>query len=56
VVGLFIDYKKAFDNIQRQTLFNILKSIHIVKGNSGHLHTKQSIDQIQQQTSKTGRN
>ena len=26
---LFIDYKKAFDNIQRQILFNILKSRHI---------------------------
>jgi len=26
---LFIDYKKAFDNIQRQSLFNILKSRHI---------------------------
>ena len=26
---LFIDYEKAFDNIQRQILFNILKSIHI---------------------------
>ena len=26
---LFIDYEKAFDNIQRQILFNILKSTHI---------------------------
>jgi len=26
---LFIDYDKAFDNIQRQILFNILKSRHI---------------------------
>ena len=26
---LFIDYEKAFDNIQRQILFNILKSSHI---------------------------
>ena len=26
---LFIDYEKAFDNIQRQILFNILKSRHI---------------------------
>jgi hypothetical protein len=26
---LFIDYKKAFDNIQRQILFNILKSGYI---------------------------
>jgi hypothetical protein len=26
---LFIDYEKAFDNIQRQVLFNILKSGHI---------------------------
>jgi len=26
---LFIDYKKAFDNIQRQIIFNILKSRQI---------------------------
>ena len=26
---LFIDYEKTFDNIQRQILFNILKSTHI---------------------------
>jgi hypothetical protein len=26
---LFIDYIKAFDNKQRQALFNTLKSIHI---------------------------
>ena len=26
---LFIDYEKAFDNMQRQILFNILKSRHI---------------------------
>jgi hypothetical protein len=26
---LFTDYEKAFDNILRQTLFNILKSRHI---------------------------
>jgi len=26
---LFIDYEKAFDNIQRQISFNILKSRHI---------------------------
>jgi len=26
---LFIDYEKAFDNIQRQILFNILKSTQI---------------------------
>jgi len=26
---LFIDYEKAVDNIQRQILFNILKSRHI---------------------------
>ena len=26
---LLIDYEKAFDNIQRQILFNILKSRHI---------------------------
>jgi len=26
---LFIDYEKAFDNIQRQILFNSLKSRHI---------------------------
>jgi hypothetical protein len=26
---LFINYEKAFDNIQRQILFNILKSRHI---------------------------
>jgi len=25
---LFIEYEKAFDNIQRQILFNILKSRH----------------------------
>ena len=37
---LFIDYEKAFDNIERQILFNILKSRHIVKGNSGYSHTK----------------
>jgi len=46
---LFIDYEKAFDNIKRQILFNILKSRHIPdidKGNSGHLHTKQNIDKI----------
>ena len=46
---LFIDYEKAFDNIQRQILFNILKSRLIsdtVEGNSGHLHTKQNIDKI----------
>ena len=47
---LFIDYEKAFDNIQRQILFNILKSKtyprYIVKGNSGYLHTKQNIDKI----------
>ena len=27
---MFIDYKKAFDNIQRQILFNILKVRHIL--------------------------
>jgi hypothetical protein len=43
---LFIDYGKTFDNIQRQILLNILKSRHIVKGNSGYLHTKQNIDEI----------
>ena len=47
---LFIDYEKAFDNIQRQILFNILKSRHIpdtlFEGNSGHLYTKQNIDKI----------
>jgi len=46
---LFIDYEKAFDNIKRQILFNILKSRHsrhIVKGNSGYLHTKQNIDKV----------
>jgi len=26
---LFLAYEKAFDNIKRQTLFNILKSRHI---------------------------
>jgi hypothetical protein len=26
---LFIDYEKTFDNIQREVLFNILKSRHI---------------------------
>jgi len=26
---LFVDYEKVFDNIQRQILFDILKSIHI---------------------------
>jgi hypothetical protein len=26
---LFIDYEKAFDNINRQIIFNILKSRHI---------------------------
>jgi len=26
---LFIDYEKAFDNLERQVLFNILKSRHI---------------------------
>jgi len=44
---LFIDYEKAFDNIERQILFNILKLTyprHIAKGNSGYLHTKQNID------------
>jgi len=57
---LFIDYENAFDNIQRQILFNILKSKthprHIAKSNSGYLHTKQNINKIQQQTIKTGRN
>jgi hypothetical protein len=43
---LFIDYEKAFDNIKRQTLFNILKSRHIVKGNSRYLHKKQNIDKV----------
>jgi predicted phosphoadenosine phosphosulfate sulfurtransferase len=43
---LFIDYEKAFDNIQRQILFNIMKSRHTVKGKSGYLHTKQNIDKI----------
>ena len=37
---LFIDYEKAFNNIQRQILFNI------PKGNSGYLHTKQNTDKI----------
>jgi predicted phosphoadenosine phosphosulfate sulfurtransferase len=27
---LFVDYEKAFDNTQRQILFNILKSRHIL--------------------------
>jgi len=27
---LFIDYEKAFDKIQRQILFNILKTRHIL--------------------------
>jgi len=27
---LFIDYEKAFDNIERHILFNILKSRHIL--------------------------
>ena len=47
---LFIDYEKAFDNIQRQILFNIFEiqtySRRIVKGNSEYLHTKQNIDKI----------
>jgi hypothetical protein len=43
---LFIDYEEAFDNIQRQILFNILKSRHIVKGNSGYSHTKPNIDKV----------
>jgi len=41
---LFIDYEKAFDNIQRQILFNILKSRHIL--DSGYLHKKQNNDKI----------
>jgi hypothetical protein len=41
---LFIDYEKAFDNIQRQILFNILKSRNL--GNCGYLHTEQNIDKI----------
>jgi predicted phosphoadenosine phosphosulfate sulfurtransferase len=43
---LFIDYEKTFDNTQRQILFNILKSRHIVKNNSGYLHTKGNIDDV----------
>jgi hypothetical protein len=44
---LFVEYKKAFDSIQRQALFDILKySRYIVKGNSGHIHTKQNINKI----------
>jgi hypothetical protein len=37
---------KAFDNIQRLILFNILKSRNIpdrFKGNSWHIHTKKNI-------------
>ena len=56
---LFIDYEKAFDTIQRQILFYHFEiethSRHIVKGNSGYLHTKQNIDKVKQQTIKTGR-
>jgi len=46
---VFICYKKGFDSIQRQVLFDILKSINIpdiTKGNTGHIHTKQNINQI----------
>jgi len=43
---LFIDYEKAFGDIQRQILFNIMKSRHTVKSNSGYLRTKQNIDKI----------
>jgi len=53
---LFIDYEKAFDNIKRQILFNILKSRHIPDTLLKAKHTKQNIDKILQQTVKTGRN
>jgi len=47
---LFIDYEKAFDNIQRQILFNILKSRHIpdtlLKAIVDIYTKKQNIDKI----------
>jgi len=47
---LFLDYEKAFDNIQRQILFKHFEiqtyPRQTVEGNSGHLHTKQNIDKI----------
>ena len=49
---LFVDYEKAFDNIQRQILFNILKSRHIVKGNSGYLHKKKILIKFKNKLSK----
>ena len=47
---LFLDYGKAFDNIQRQILFNILKSRHIphtlLKAIVDIYTKKQNIDKI----------
>jgi len=47
---LCTDHEKAFDSTQRHILFDILKSINIpdifIKGNSGHIHTKQNINKI----------
>jgi hypothetical protein len=41
---LFVEYEKAFDSIQRQALFDILKySRYIFKGNSGHTHKHNKI-------------
>ena len=41
---LFVEYEIAFDSIQRQALFEILKySRYIIKGNSGHTHTQNKI-------------
>jgi len=46
---LFIDYEKAFHIIQRQILFNILKTRHIpdtMLKAMVDIHTKQNIDKI----------
>ena len=48
---LFIDYEKAFDSIYITTDFIYYSktqkcSRFIIKGNSGHMHTKQNINNI----------
>jgi hypothetical protein len=46
---LFIDYEEAFDNIQRQILFNILKPKHILDTLFKaivDIYTLQNIDKI----------
>ena len=46
---LFIDYEKAFDDVQRQILFNILKSKHIpdtLLKAMVDIYTQKNIDKI----------